>query len=366
MIHRTRDGLRRARTRPAWSTVRPLVQRSRCYPPLRLGCARPAAGEDPFYKGKTISLIIGSNASGGYDGYGRLLARHMGKHIPAIPAFVVQNMPGANGVRAASHLYSVAPKDGTVIGIFDQAMFLRQLLGAPGVKGDVAKFNWVGRLVSNSAVLFAWHTAKVKKIEDVFTHELIVAASGAASRLNWAALNTLAGTKFRHGHRLRRPRLRQDRHDARRGRGVEPAVVGAARRESRNGCATSRSTSCCRPATRTPASSTCRAWSISPRPRTTRKLLEIFASPSVVGRAFRDAARDAARARDDPASRVRRRAQGRGVPGGRKKDQFRSRRRCRGPSYRPISPTRPTPPTSLPAPRRSRRRQGTNPTNPWS
>jgi tripartite-type tricarboxylate transporter receptor subunit TctC len=153
--------------------------------------------KEPFYKGKTIALVIGSNASGGYDGYGRLLSRHMGRHIPGNPAFVVQNMPGANGVRAAGHVYSVAAVDGTVIGIFDQAMFLRQLLGAPGLKGDVAKFNWVGRLVSNSAVLFSWHAAKVQKIEDVFTHELIVAASGAASRLNWAALNALAGTKFR-------------------------------------------------------------------------------------------------------------------------------------------------------------------------
>jgi tripartite-type tricarboxylate transporter receptor subunit TctC len=159
--------------------------------------ATPSATQEAFYKGKTISLVIASNASGGYDGYGRLLARHMGKHIPGHPGFVVQNMPGASGVRAANHLYSVAAKDGTVMGIFDQAMFLRQLLEVPGLRGDVAKFNWVGRLVSNSGVLFAWHTAKVQKIEDAFTHELIVAASGAASRLNWTALNALAGTKFR-------------------------------------------------------------------------------------------------------------------------------------------------------------------------
>jgi tripartite-type tricarboxylate transporter receptor subunit TctC len=157
----------------------------------------PATAQEPFYKGRTISLIVGSNASGGYDGYGRLLSRHMGKHIPGNPAFVVQNMPGANGVRSASHVYSVAAQDGTVMGIFDQAMFLRQMLGAPGLKGDVAKFNWIGRLVSNSAVLFSWHAAKVQKIDDVFTHELIVAASGAASRLNWTALNALAGTRFR-------------------------------------------------------------------------------------------------------------------------------------------------------------------------
>lgn len=159
--------------------------------------AQTDASLDEFYRGKTIALIIGSNASGGYDGYGRLLARHLGRHIPGHPALVVQNMPGANGVRSANHLYSVAAADGTAIGIFDQAMFLRELLGAPGVKGEIAKFNWIGRLVSNSAVLFAWHTAKVKSINDVFSNELIVAASGAASRLNWSALNTLVGTRFR-------------------------------------------------------------------------------------------------------------------------------------------------------------------------
>jgi tripartite-type tricarboxylate transporter receptor subunit TctC len=156
-----------------------------------------AAAEEPFYKGKTVSLIIASNASGGYDTYGRLLSRHMGAHLAGNPSFVVQNMPGAGGIRAANHLYSVAPKDGTVIGIFDQAVFLNQLLGVAGLRGDVAKFNWLGRMIGNSAVLFAWHTAEVKKIEDAFTHELIVAASGSSSRLNWTALNALTGTKLK-------------------------------------------------------------------------------------------------------------------------------------------------------------------------
>ena len=114
----------------------------------------PAAADDPFYKARTISLIIASNASGGYDTYGRLLARHLGRHLPGTPGFVVQNMPGAGGIRAANHLYNVAAKDGTVMGIFDQAVFLDQLLGVPGLRGDVTKFNWIGRLVGNSAVLF--------------------------------------------------------------------------------------------------------------------------------------------------------------------------------------------------------------------
>jgi tripartite-type tricarboxylate transporter receptor subunit TctC len=156
-----------------------------------------ARADDPFYRGKTVSLIVGSNTSGGYDTYGRLLARHMGKHIAGHPAFVVQNMPGAGGLRSANHLYNVAAKDGTVIGIFDQAVFLDQLLGAGTLRGDAARFNWIGRLVGNSAVLFAWHAAKVKTAADALTHELIVAAPGSSSRLNWTALNALAGTKLR-------------------------------------------------------------------------------------------------------------------------------------------------------------------------
>ncbi len=162
-----------------------------------LAVVPPAAAEEPFYKGKTISLIVASNTAGGYDTYGRLLSRHLGAHLAGNPSFVVQNMPGAGGMRGANHLFNVAAKDGTVTGIFDQAVFLDQLLGVPGVRGDVTKFNWLGRLIGNSAVLFAWHTAQVKKTEDLFTHQLIVAASGSSSRLNWTALNALAGTKFK-------------------------------------------------------------------------------------------------------------------------------------------------------------------------
>src|SRR5262249_22495584 len=144
---------------------------------MALASSSAALADDPFYKGRTISLIVGSSPAGGYDTYGRILARHLGKHIPGHPGFVVQKMPGAAGVRAANHLFSVAAKDGTVMGIFDQAVFLDQLLGATTLRGDAKLFNWVGRLIGNSAVLFAWHTAKVKKIEDALTQELIVAAS---------------------------------------------------------------------------------------------------------------------------------------------------------------------------------------------
>jgi tripartite-type tricarboxylate transporter receptor subunit TctC len=157
----------------------------------------PARADEPFYKGKTISLIIASNVSGGYDTYGRLLARHLPRHLAGNPNVVPQNMPGAGGMRAANYLYAAAAKDGTVFGIFDQAVFLDQLLGIPGLRGDVRQFNWIGRMTSNSSVLFAWHTAAVQKIQDAFTHELIVAAPGSNSRLNWTALNALTGTRLK-------------------------------------------------------------------------------------------------------------------------------------------------------------------------
>jgi tripartite-type tricarboxylate transporter receptor subunit TctC len=174
-----------------------LLVRFACRAVLLMACALTPARADDFYKGKSISLIIASNTSGGYDTYGRILARHLGSHLAGNPAIVPQNMPGAGGIRAANYLYSIAAKDGTVFGIFDQAMFLDQLLGIPGLRGDVRQFNWIGRLAGNSSVLFAWHTAAVKKIEDAFTHELIVAAPGSNSRLNWTALNALVGTKLK-------------------------------------------------------------------------------------------------------------------------------------------------------------------------
>jgi len=149
------------------------------------------------FSGRTIAVVVPSGASGGYDSYARLLARHMGRHIPGKPGFVVQNMPGGAGVRAADYIFNVAGQDGTAIGMLEQALHLRQVLELPGLRGDVRKYNWIGRLVSNSAVLYAWHTAKVQRIEDAFTSELIVSASGTAPRLNWTALNMLADTKLR-------------------------------------------------------------------------------------------------------------------------------------------------------------------------
>jgi len=164
---------------------------------LALGFAGGGRADDEFLRGKSVTFIVPTAPGGGYDTYSRLMARHIGRFLPGQPNVVVQNMPGAGGIRAANYLYNVAPKDGTVIAMLDQAVYLDHILETPGLAADPAKFNWVGRVLSNSAVLYAWHTARVQKIEDVFLHELIVSTSGTASRLNWTVLNNLVGTKFK-------------------------------------------------------------------------------------------------------------------------------------------------------------------------
>jgi tripartite-type tricarboxylate transporter receptor subunit TctC len=163
---------------------------------VALVLAAPALADD-VYKGKTINLIIATATGGGYDTYARLLARHLGRHIPGEPTIVAQNMPGAAGIRAANYLYAAAPKDGTAIGMLDQATHLDQVLGTPGLTADATRFNWIGRILSNSAVLYAWHLAKVKRIEDALSNQLIVATSGSASRLNWTVLNNVVGTRLK-------------------------------------------------------------------------------------------------------------------------------------------------------------------------
>jgi tripartite-type tricarboxylate transporter receptor subunit TctC len=157
----------------------------------------PGAGAEDFYKGKTVTFVIGTAPGGGYDTYSRLIAANIGRHLPGQPNVVSQNMPGAAMIRATNYLYNEAPRDGTIIGMIDQAVYLNQILGLPQLKADVTKFNWIGRLISNSAVLYAWHTAPVKKIEDVYTHELVVSTSGAASRMNWLVLDNLLGMKLK-------------------------------------------------------------------------------------------------------------------------------------------------------------------------
>jgi tripartite-type tricarboxylate transporter receptor subunit TctC len=150
-----------------------------------------------FYQGKTVNFIIGYPVGGGYDTYSRLVASHLGEHLPGHPSVIPLNMPGAVTIRATNYLYNEAPKDGTVVGMIDQAIYLNQILGTAQLRADATRFTWIGRIVSNSAVLYAWHLSPVKTIQDTFKRELIVAAGGVSSRLNWLVLNSVVGTRLK-------------------------------------------------------------------------------------------------------------------------------------------------------------------------
>lgn len=159
--------------------------------------ARATAQAEEFYQGRTISYIISYPGGGSYDTYSRLIAAHMGRHLPGQPTVVPQLMPGAGSIRATNYLYNVAARDGTVIGMVDQAIYLSQILGTPELKADATQFNWIGRVAPNTAILFVRSDAPVKKIEDALTMEVIVATPGSSSRLNWTLLNEVVGTKIK-------------------------------------------------------------------------------------------------------------------------------------------------------------------------
>lgn len=152
-----------------------------------------------FYKGKQVIVIVGSSPGGGYDAQGRLVARHLGKHIPGNPGFVVQNMPGAGSLQATNHLYNLAPKDGTVMGLVQRGMLTAKLTSPQGVRFDVEKFNWIGNLASETAVTVVWHDSPIKTVEDLFAKETIVGGTGPTidTETTPRLFNALIGTKFR-------------------------------------------------------------------------------------------------------------------------------------------------------------------------
>src|SRR5438105_2270467 len=125
-----------------------------------------SAGVEEFYGGKTISLIIGYSVGGGYDLYGRLLARHMGKYIPGRPTIVPQNLTGAGSLRAASFLYSAAAKDGSVFGTFGRTIATNPLLMPGGASFDATKMTWLGSITNEVSMCVTWHTSPGKVWKD--------------------------------------------------------------------------------------------------------------------------------------------------------------------------------------------------------
>lgn len=154
---------------------------------------------EEFYRGRTVTLIIGSGAGAGYDVYGRLLARHIIRHIPGQPRIVVQNMPGAGGIKAANHLGSIAVRDGSLISDTYSTMPLYPLLDGQGATFDPLKFNWLGSIARAMSACIAWHTTSFQTLDDAIAREMRVSATGIGGWrvISPRMLNLLVGSKFR-------------------------------------------------------------------------------------------------------------------------------------------------------------------------
>ncbi len=161
----------------------------------------PAAAQAASLAGKTVNMIIGFGPGGGYDLWGRVVARHIGKHLPGNPNVVPQNMPGAGSYNAANNIYNIAPKDGTVMGIIARDAALGPITGASGARFDPTKFTWLGTPTTETNVCIAMNTdrVKVKTAADLFNKELIVGDTGVGTGTHSypKALNGLLGMKFK-------------------------------------------------------------------------------------------------------------------------------------------------------------------------
>ena len=166
---------------------------------LALTAGVTAAGEvEDFYKGKRITMLVGSGPGGGYDTYARLIARHMGRHIPGNPGFITQNKNGAASVIATNYMVNVAPRDGTVIGGLQRSIALIQIMGQKGPKFKAAELNWLGSLAKEAGVCaIATHTG-IKSFDEIFTRQFAMGGTGQNSTEWWPALfNNLLAAKFK-------------------------------------------------------------------------------------------------------------------------------------------------------------------------
>ena len=140
-----------------------------------------ANAQEPFYKGKTVRIIVGASAGGGYDTYSRTIARHMGKHIPGNPVFVVDNMPGAGFLISANYMYRVAKADGLTVGHFIGGLFLQQLLGKPGIEFDARKFEYIGVPAQDNYVLGVNKSTGITGMDQWLSSKSVVKLGGVGA-----------------------------------------------------------------------------------------------------------------------------------------------------------------------------------------
>src|SRR5882762_11218418 len=134
-----------------------------------------------FYEGKTIRLIVGFTAGGGYDAYTRAIGRHMGKHIPGNPVMIVENMPGAGSMISANYTFKAARPDGLTIGHFIGGLFLQQLLGKPGIEFDARKFEYIGVPAQDNYMLGVHKSTGITSIEQWLNSKTVVKLGGVGA-----------------------------------------------------------------------------------------------------------------------------------------------------------------------------------------
>ncbi len=167
----------------------------RCAVVVASGLSASAANAQDISR---LTLIVGFSAGGNYDATGRLYARHFAKHLPGNPTIVVQNMPGAGSVQATNHIYNIAPKDGSMLGIVDGAILFQALFGNPAAKYDPRRFAWIGGRAPEFPQCAIMKAELPKSIEDARQREYVLGAAVGTRTVNHPRmLNALIGTKFR-------------------------------------------------------------------------------------------------------------------------------------------------------------------------
>ena len=184
-----------------------LLQKARIGGALTLGllaagsfvnAAQAQSAVETFYKGKILDLYIGFTSGGTYDTYSRLVAQFMGDHIPGKPKIVPKQMVGAGSRAAATHIFNIAPKDGTQLATADQALAMQQVLNDPGIQFDANKFIWIGNPIADNNTMAAWTESGVTNIDEAKKREFVVGANGITASAQYPqAMNVLLGTKFK-------------------------------------------------------------------------------------------------------------------------------------------------------------------------
>ncbi len=147
-----------------------------------------------FYRGKKITMYVGSSTGGGTDIYGRLIARFIGNHIPGNPQVIVANVPGANGLVSANQLYRTLPKDGTAIATFDRAVAMQAIWANPAAQFVATELNWIGSTNIDTSTCVTWHASGIDTLEKFMTREVIM---GSSTIYHANLLNTLFGAKLK-------------------------------------------------------------------------------------------------------------------------------------------------------------------------